>query len=318
MIFAGKAHPQDQMGKDLIKNLVQISNRENLRRYIVFIEDYDMEVARYMVQGVDIWLNTPRRPLEACGTSGMKAVANGALHMSVLDGWWDEGFNPDIGWAIGSRIDYQDHDFQDDLESRTLYDILEKDVVPLFYDRGQDGLPRGWLAMMKSSLHMLCPMFNTHRMVMEYWTRFYVPSATRRSELVEKDWDPLKALANWREKIMYNWSGLKIRDIRMEGKNEIEIGESYHVEADIELGGLSQEDIMVEAYYGRLDPSNKFTDSFTSIMVPKGEEKEGVFCYKCDIGFEEVGHFGLNVRITPNHPTPGSRHSMGLVIWGSA
>ena len=226
MIFAGKAHPQDQMGKDLIKHLIQISNREKLRRYIVFIEDYDLEVARYMVQGVDVWLNTPRRPLEACGTSGMKAVANGALHMSVLDGWWDEGYDAEIGWAIGSRVDYQDHDFQDELESHTLYDILEKDVVPLFYDRGPDGLPRGWLGMMKSSLHKLCPMFNTHRMVTEYWTRFYVPSATRQFQLKDKNWEALKALAKWREKIMYNWSGLKIRDVRMESINEIQMGES--------------------------------------------------------------------------------------------
>ncbi|MFC1883857.1 alpha-glucan family phosphorylase [Thermodesulfobacteriota bacterium] len=318
MIFAGKAHPQDQMGKDLIKHLVQISNRENLRRHIVFIEDYDMEVARYMVQGVDVWLNTPRRPLEACGTSGMKAVANGALHMSVLDGWWDEGFDPDIGWAIGSRIDYQDHDFQDELESRVLYDILEKDIVPLFYDRGPDGMPRGWLAMMKASLHKLCPMFNTHRMVMEYWTRFYLPSAERRLQLMENNWEGLRSLASWREKIMYNWSELKIADIRMANIDEVKIGESYNVEADVSLGGLSTEDILVEAYYGRLDPLNDFKDSFTSVMAPEREPKGNVVKYRCEISFKEVGHFGLNIRITPNHPSPESRYAMGLMIWGEA
>lgn len=316
MIFTGKAHPQDQMGKDLIKNLIQISNREKLRRYMVFLEDYDMEIARYMVQGVDIWLNTPRRPLEACGTSGMKAVANGALHLSVLDGWWDEGFDPDIGWAIGSGEKYDDHEFQDELESHILYDILEKDIVPLFYDRGPDGLPRGWLSMMKTSLHRLCPMFNTHRMVTEYWSRFYVPSAKRRLELIEKDWEGLKRLAAWREKIMYNWSNVKIKDIRMDTINEIEMGISYHAEADIFLGELAPEDVMAEAYYGLLDPSEQFLNSFTTIMEPVESKGNNTYRYECNIRFEEVGHFGLNVRLTPNHPDPKSRHAMGLVIWG--
>jgi len=316
MIFAGKAHPQDQMGKDLIKNLIQISKREKLRRHIVFLEDYDMEIARYMVQGVDVWLNTPRRPLEACGTSGMKAVANGALHLSVLDGWWDEGFDPDIGWAIGRGEKYDDHEFQDELESRILYDILEKDIVPLFYDRGPDGMPRGWLAMMKTSLHRLCPMFNTHRMVTEYWSRFYVPSAKRRFDLIEKDWEGLKGLAAWRERIMYNWSNVKIKEIRMDTLSEIEMGTSYHAEADIFLGELAPEDVMAEAYYGILDPSDQFLNSFTTVMKMVESKGNNTYRYECNIHFEEVGHFGLNVRLTPNHPDPKSRHAMGLVIWG--
>ncbi len=316
MIFAGKAHPQDHAGKELIKQLVQISNQDQLRRHLVFLENYDMEVARFMVQGVDVWLNTPRRPLEACGTSGMKAVANGALHLSVLDGWWDEGYDPDIGWAIGSGESYNDYGYQDELESRILYDILEKDIVPLFYDRGPDGLPRRWLAMMKASLHKLCPMFNTHRMLTEYWTRFYVPSAERSFQLMENDWQGLKDLAAWREKIMYNWSNVRIREIRMDKINEIEVGASYHAEADIFLGELLPRDIMVEAYYGRLNPSNQFLDSYTEVMRPAGTAGDHVCNYQCDLRFEEVGHFGLNVRLTPNHPNPESRHAMGLVIWG--
>jgi starch phosphorylase len=318
IIFAGKAHPQDQAGKELIKQLLEISNQDGLRRRMVFLEDYDIEVARFMVQGADVWLNTPRRPLEACGTSGMKAVVNGALHLSVLDGWWDEGYDPDIGWTIGSGESYDDHDFQDELESRTLYETLEKDIVPLFYDRGRDGLPRRWLAMMKASLHKLCPMFNTHRMVSEYWTRFYIPSAERHFQLAKNDWQGLRELAGWRQKIMYNWSNVTIKETRMDEISEIEMGASYHAEADVFLGELSPEDIMVEAYYGRLDPSNQFTNSFTSVMTPAGPTRDQVCTYKSDLCFEEVGHFGLNVRLTPNHPNPESRHAMGLVIWGEA
>jgi starch phosphorylase len=318
IIFAGKAHPQDHRGKELIKQLIQICNRENLRRHMVFLEDYDMDIARCMVQGADVWLNTPRRPLEACGTSGMKAVANGALHLSVLDGWWEEGYDREIGWAIGSGEEYEDHGFQDELESQALYDILEKDIIPLFYDRGPEGLPRGWLAMVRASLHKLCPMFNTHRMVEEYWDNFYLPAAERGLQLTENGWEDLKNLASWREKIMYNWANVSIKDIRMQETLEIEVGGAYHVEASVFLGDLSPEDVMVEAYYGRLDPLNQYMDRFIQIMAPSETVGDHVHKYQCDIRFEEAGHFGLNLRITPNHPNPESRHGMGLVIWGQS
>jgi starch phosphorylase len=316
IIFAGKAHPQDNVGKELIKKLIQTTNRDPLRRHMVFLEDYDMEIARHMVQGVDVWLNTPRRPLEACGTSGMKAVANGVLHLSVLDGWWDEGYDRQIGWAIGTGEVYEDKAFQDDLESRSLYDILEKEIIPLFYDRGADGLPRRWLGMMKASLHQLCPMFNTHRMVEEYWDRFYIPAAEHGTRLKESAWQGVKDLSAWREKIMFNWSNVAIKNIEMEQMDSVELGEIYHVETEVFLGDLSAEDVMVEAYCGRLDPSGQYTDRFVQTMSPSKTDKDHSYRYQCDVEFEETGHFGLNIRVTPNHPNPESRHVMGLAIWG--
>jgi len=316
IIFAGKAHPQDTMGKDLIKQLVQTSNRETLRRHMVFLEDYDLDIARAMVQGVDIWLNTPRRPNEACGTSGMKAVANGALHFSVLDGWWDEGYDREIGWAIGNGEEYEDHAFQDELESRALYDILEKDITPIFYERGPDGIPRRWVAKMKASMHKLCPMFNTHRMVSEYWDRFYLPAAERGAQLMEQGWENLKKLAKWREKVMYNWANVAIKGIRMPEISETVVGQAYTVETDIYLGELVPEDLLVEVYAGRVDPTNRYLDRFTQVMIPLETVGDRVYKYRGDIRFEEAGHFGVNVRITPNHPNPESRHAMGLAIWG--
>jgi len=318
IIFTGKAHPQDTPGKELIKYLVEISNKESLRRHMVFLEDYDLDIARTMVQGVDVWLNTPRRPHEACGTSGMKAVANGALHLSVLDGWWDEGYEREIGWAIGNGEEYEDQEFQDDVESRALYDILEKDIIPIFYERGPDGLPRQWVAMMKASMHKLCPAFNTHRMVSEYWDRFYLLAAERGSQLMDKEWEGLKQLAKWRERLMYSWSKVAIQEIRMKEISEIEAGASYPVEALIFLGELAPEDVMVEAYAGRLDPSDRFTDRFTRTMSPVEPMGDHLYRYACEITFEDAGHFGLNVRVTPNHPNPESRHAMGLVIWGQS
>jgi starch phosphorylase len=271
-----------------------------------------------MVQGVDLWLNTPRRPLEACGTSGMKAVANGALHLSVLDGWWDEGYNAEVGWAIGDRSEYDDDNYQDDMESRALYDVLENDIVPLFYSRGSDDLPRDWIAMMRNSMHQLCPMFNTHRMVTEYWTRFYEPSAESRFNLMKDNWQELRNITKLFEKIMYNWSSVSIKDIRMDNIDEIEMGNLFHVETSIFLGELSPDDLIVEAYYGRVNPSNQFEESKTAGMQFNETGEDRVCTYYTDVNFEEVGHFGLNIRVTPNHPNTERRNTMGLVLWGEA
>jgi starch phosphorylase len=316
IIFAGKAHPQDNTGKELIKWLVQTVAKESLRHNMVFLEDYDMEIARHLVQGADIWLNTPRRPNEACGTSGMKAVANGVLHVSVLDGWWDEGFERDLGWAIGNGEEYQDHEFQDELESRVLYDILETDIIPLFYDRGSDGLPRRWIAMMKASMHKLCPQFNTHRMVDEYWKRFYLPAAELGTKLLENNHEYLKQTSNWRQRIMFNWGNIVIQNIRWQNIGEVEVGTNFHVETDVFLSELSPDDVVVEAYFGFVNPDNQFLDRSTFPLTLKGAIEKQTFKYQADIQFQDAGHLGLNIRITPRHFNEVSRHAMGLVVWG--
>jgi starch phosphorylase len=248
----------------------------------------------------------------------MKAVANGALHFSVLDGWWDEGYDREVGWAIGNGEEYEDHDFQDALEGRALYDILEKDVVPLFYDRGTDGIPRRWVAMMKASMYKLCPMFNTHRMVEEYWEKYYLPAAERGYRLMENGGEDLKKLSEWRKRIMYNWGEVAIRSIQMQTLDEVELGQSFHVEAEISLGELSPDDLVVEAYCGRVDPSDEYMDRFLFPMSTTGDGDGRVYHYAGDVLFHEAGHFGVNVRVVPNHPDSESRHSMGLVIWGES
>jgi len=179
-IMAGKAHPKDEEGKRFIQDIYQIAKEERFRRKIVFIENYDMNVAHYLVEGCDIWLNNPRRPLEASGTSGMKVIANGGLNFSILDGWWDEGFDPELGWKIGNGEEYTDPDYQDEVESRQLYHTLESEIIPLFYSRGEDRLPRKWIAKVKNSMKNLGPFFNTHRMVQEYFQNYYSKSYEKR------------------------------------------------------------------------------------------------------------------------------------------
>src|SRR5262249_45058582 len=183
-IFAGKAHPKDHGGKELIAEILQFARRPEFRRRLVFLEDYDMNVCRYLVQGVDVWLNNPRRPLEASGTSGMKVAVNGGLNLSVLDGWWVEGYAGDNGFAIGAGEEYTGLAYQEEVESRAVYDLLEQEIVPLFYTRTSDGLPRGWLRVMKRSVASLAGVFNTGRMVAEYLTTCYLPSADRHRRLL--------------------------------------------------------------------------------------------------------------------------------------
>src|SRR5436190_5348582 len=198
LLFAGKAHPRDHGGKELIAEIVHIARRPEFRRRVVFLEDYEINLARYMVQGVDVWLNNPRRPLEASGTSGMKICPNGGINLSILDGWWVEGYAQDNGWAIGAGEEYTDLHYQDDVESRAIYDLLEQEIVPLFYNRSSDGVPRGWVRFMKRSMSTCCPVFNTNRMVQEYIEKCYWPSAQRFDRLAADGLKNAAKLAEWR------------------------------------------------------------------------------------------------------------------------
>ncbi len=241
-IIAGKAHPKDEEGKRLIQEIFQVAKEERFRRKIVFIENYDMNVAHYLVEGCDIWLNNPRRPLEASGTSGMKVIANGGLNFSVLDGWWVEGFDPEVGWKIGNGEEYSDPDYQDEVEARQFYHTLENQIVPLFYSRTEDGLPRGWITKVKNSMKKLGPIFNTHRMVQEYFEKFYESSVNKRLTLSDKNWEKVKKLSEWKEYVIQNWSNVKVAKLRA-NKNgeEVFVGEDYKITAEIDLGNLTPE-----------------------------------------------------------------------------
>ena len=213
ILFAGKAHPRDHGGKELIAEITHVCRRPEFRRRMVFIEDYDINVARYLVQGVDVWLNNPRRPLEASGTSGMKVCVNGGLNLSILDGWWCEGYTGDNGWAIGAGEEYTDLTYQDDIESRAIYDLLEQEIVPLFYTRSSDGMPRGWLKVMKRSMSTVCPIFNTSRMVQEYVEKCYSPSTERYERLTQDHLAKAINLAQWRRKLTKDWGQVRVEQV---------------------------------------------------------------------------------------------------------
>ena len=314
IIIAGKAYPQDNEGKEFIKTIIHYSNEERFRRRIVFLEDYNSHIAHIMVSGTDVWLNTPRRPLEACGTSGMKALANGSLNLSVLDGWWDEGFRSEYGWAIGKGEEYDDHDAQDDIESRDLYNILEKEVIPLFYRRGNDELPRGWIEKMKAGLHDLVPVFNSHRMVQEYIDRFYLPCSARYNRLSNDEFAETKSLASWRQKVMTGWNSISVQDVISDEGRDIPIGDKLEITAKVVLGELSTDDVTVEAYFGRLDHQSEFKERETKELLPVSLEG-GVQIFKGEIVCSGTGRFGYTVRIVPSKKKLENPFAMGLVAW---
>jgi glycogen phosphorylase len=320
-IFAGKAHPADTPGKEFIRKIVQfVRRRDDLRRRVVFLEDYDINVARYMVQGVDIWLNTPRRPLEASGTSGMKAAMNGALNLSILDGWWEEAYeqNPgkDIGWAIGRGESYSESEteYQDEVESCALFDLLEQEVVPTFYARDSIDLPRTWIHRMKTSMINLCPEYNTNRMVQQYTEWFYLPSAKRWQEFTENKHARAIELAAWKMRIREAWGGVSLVSTDSDGVMELPVGNSLEVRARVDLGKLTPDDVAVEIYHGRVDSQGEIVEGQPVHMRHMDGKSHN---YVGEVPARGSGLHGYAIRVIPRHPELNYPNEMGLILWSS-
>lgn len=317
IVFAGKAHPRDEAGKKLVEEIVRYSRLPEVKGKIVFVEDYDMDVAANMVQGVDIWLNNPRRPLEASGTSGMKASANGALNVSILDGWWDEAAASHLGWSIGQGETYVDTEAQDTIESSAIYDLLENEIVPLFYDRGRDGLPRGWIRMMKEAMKGLCPVYNTNRMVHDYATRFYFPASGRGFRLAENDYQGTRELADWKKRISEGWPHVAILEINGNEATELLVGQALTVRARIALGGLGPSELEVQIYAGEVSPNGELIHAEAIPMIPSEDSEDGTYWFRGEIPCRTTGHRGYQVRVLPYHPNLVSPFVPGLIRWGS-
>jgi starch phosphorylase len=315
-VIAGKAHPQDTQGKELIRRIIHYARRYNLRNHILFIEDYDINVARYMVQGVDCWLNTPRRPMEASGTSGMKAAANGALNISIPDGWWCEAEGlGENGWSIGRGESYENPDEQDRIESETLYELMEREIVPMFYERGRDGLPRAWVQRMKTAIRTICPVFNTQRMILEYTNRFYLPLAVRRAELRAEGRKRSKELADWKERIRQYWGRVRFVNVQSVANGTLSYGTDMKVVADLVLDALSEQDVKVEVYYGDIDPLGRIPRGKAIPMRFTGKTEDGVCHFEGSIPCDKTGQLGYSIRAVPNHPDLSSPHEMALITW---
>jgi starch phosphorylase len=317
ILVAGKAHPKDEPGKELIKQVVAFSKDPRVRNRFVFIEDYDMTVARLLIEGVDVWVNTPTKQHEASGTSGMKVTPNGGINMSVLDGWWPEAYDGSNGWAIGDRRIYNNQDYHNHMEAQSLYDLLEKEVVPMFYDRGGDGVPRRWVKTMKASMRTCCPVFNTNRMVSEYTERFYLPAARRWHRFQEESAQVARDVAAWRHKVIEKWGEVRIESIDARIPEETTVGNQLPVNAIIHLGSIDPEEVSVELYYGPIDAEGSITAGNSAPLKHVGSNgSAATHRYSGAIPCEYSGQYGYALRILPRHPEMAARYHVGLVRWG--
>ncbi len=317
IIIAGKAHPMDTPGKELIRQIIHFVRNGGARHRMVFLEDYDMVVARYLVQGVDIWLNTPRRPLEASGTSGMKATLNGAINVSILDGWWDEAYNVNTGWAIGKGEEYDDEKYQDEVESNSLYDLLEKEIVPLFYTRGAEDLPRGWISKMKMAMRAIGPQFNTNRMVRDYTESMYLPSLDRFNNLSADSFKRSRQLSSWKSNVKENWKGIRIVDVSADTQDKLKVGDGLSVRATIDLGRLVPDDVSVELYYGNLNAHGEIESPRLVLMKTTDSPKGSIHEYAGTIALDTSGRLGHTVRILPRNADLDNPYKPGLILWAN-
>lgn len=326
LIFAGKAHPHDLPGKELIREIINTARLPEFRQKIVFLENYDMAIARAMLQGVDVWLNNPRRPEEASGTSGMKAIYNGGLNVSTLDGWWAEGYDASLGWKIGKGEEYPEDqwDLQDTIEAQALYNLLENDIVPLFYERSRDGLPRSWIEKVKHSMRTLAPFFNTTRMVKEYTEQYYLPARDRYARLAQPNLKHGIAFAEWRKHLEQVWSQVAVKDIQT-SNNELKIGAEQEVRAWVSLGDLTPQDVTVQLYYGTLDTHGEIMDGETIDMTPLAPEKTSekpqdgkaptTYQFVTKVVYRSTGQHGVSVRVLPHNEDLATPYQRGIIRW---
>ena len=312
-VIAGKAHPADDGGKRLIQELVRFADDPRVRHRIVFLPDYGMAMAQKLYPGCDIWLNNPLRPLEACGTSGMKAALNGCLNLSVLDGWWDEWFQPDFGWAIPTADGAgTDPDRRDDIEAAALYDLLEQRITPSFYERGRGGLPDRWIEMVRRTLSLLGPKVLAGRMVREYVERLYAPAARAHRAM---DPDSARALAAWKARVRSAWHGVTVDHVETSvTAATAELGTTLGLRVRVGLGDLGPDDVEVQAVSGRVDEEDRLTDAAAVPLKPVGSpDAEGRWMYEGPLSLDRTGPFGYTVRILPGHRLLASGAELGLL-----
>ncbi|MGB6182616.1 MAG: alpha-glucan family phosphorylase [Rhodococcus sp. (in: high G+C Gram-positive bacteria)] len=315
LVVAGKSHPADDGGKALIQQIVRFADQHDVRHRIVFLPDYDMSMARFLYWGCDVWLNNPLRPLEACGTSGMKSALNGGLNLSIRDGWWDEMYDGENGWAIPTADGVVDENRRDDLEAAAMYELLEKSVLPKFYDRGPDGLPERWVEMVRHTLTTLGPKVLASRMVRDYTEQYYGPASRAGAAAVADDFAGAKALADYRARVDAAWPEVTVTDVEADGLPDAPVlGSGLRLSATVGLGGLGPSDVSVQAVFGHVDPDDHLRDVVTVPMVHAGSAATGGERFQTDTTLPLSGSVGYTVRVLPHHPLLAGDAEMGKVV----
>jgi len=301
MVIAGKAHPHDTQGKEVIQSIIQQVRVYGLERHVVFLEDYDMVIGRLLVKGCDLWLNTPVRPLEASGTSGMKAGINGTLNLSILDGWWDESYDGSNGFAIGYGEEYRNREEQDIVESDALYDLLEQSIVPMFYNRTTTNrIPEKWVDYMKNSMKTIAGNFSTYRMVKDYSLKYYLPAIRNYHTMTQNGGERANELKFWKDKMRAEWNQIKVLDASIKENGEAFVGKPIHVETKVNLGNLAPEDVVVQVYYGSVNPSGDL-DNTDSSALELVKSDNNIHTYEGTYNCPDTGQQGFTIRVLPRH-----------------
>jgi glycogen phosphorylase len=309
LIIAGKSHPADDGGKALIQQVVRFADAQEVRHRMVFLPDYDMSMARFLYWGCDVWLNNPLRPLEACGTSGMKSALNGGLNLSIRDGWWDELYDGKNGWAIPTADGVENPERRDTLEANALYELVATQVAPLFYDRGSDGVPTSWVSLVRHTLTTLRPQVQASRMMQEYVERLYAPAASSAAAVCSGSFAGARALAGYRSRVSAAWPQVRVAQVDISGLPDIpELGSEMTVRAAVALGGLRPGDVDVQAVIGRVDDGDELRDTLVVTMQPTGEHR-----FEATVRLPHAGLLGYTVRVLPRHPLMAIPAEFGLL-----
>ncbi|HUX55373.1 MAG TPA: alpha-glucan family phosphorylase [Bacteroidales bacterium] len=315
-IYAGKAHPNDGGGQDLIKRIFEVSQMPQFSGKVIFLENYDIEMAKYLVRGVDIWLNTPTRPLEASGTSGEKAVMNGTVHFSVLDGWWVEGYRAFAGWALPKKRVFENQVLQDDADAETIYNMLEYEIIPAYYSFNEQGVPVEWISHVKNTMVKIAPEFTMKRMIDDYYEKYYSKLFIRNKYLVANNFEKAKELANWKDTMREGWDNIEVINysFEMAGENVYRSGQDYKVEIALDVKGIPQENVGVEFIITHLDKygDHKFVASEEFKLISC---KSGKCLYSADLVPEKAGSFFYGIRIYPKHNDLPHKQDFALLRW---
>jgi starch phosphorylase len=315
-IFAGKAHPADKAGQDLIKYIVEISKRPEFAGKILFVQNYDMNLAKMMLQGVDIWMNTPTRPLEASGTSGEKGVMNGTIHFSVLDGWWVEGYKKDAGWALPQENSYDVNDLQDELDAEMIYNIFEEEILPAFYTRDENGIPKQWVSYIKNTFAQVAPSFTTARMIRDYHDRYYKPQAERAGRLIASDYKLAKEIARWKFGVSSVWEQIEVKSVQITDgiTNVLKIGEVYPARVVVDLKGLKPEDVGVEMVITE-NGKDSAPELIERLQFEIESSKDFLVTYKLDLHLMDAGAFSYAIRMYPKNKELPHRQDFQYLKW---
>ena len=316
LIFAGKAHPADKEGQDLIKYIHEVSMMPQFKGKIFLLENYNIAMSRYLISGVDVWLNNPRRPMEASGTSGQKASVNGVINFSVLDGWWAEGYTQTNGWTIGTNAEYDSYEAQDMADSQSMYHTLEEKIIPIYYDRDKNGISKRWMEIMKNSIMTTGGKYSTARMLVDYTDQLYIPLCNLTKKYYENI-DNVASYNAWKKDLYENWKDVKITqensnldNITIDAGNKIEVG------CEVQLPNIDVENVTVEAYYGKiLDNGVVENVSIIPMQLQEADEEHRKYYFTTKIELTTGGNYGYTFRVMPRHEMLLEPANLNLVKW---